>query len=103
MKMKIHLYPVKVILKLPCVPTSFAHDFVHFIDFANFVTICVIFTGSEFSPIPSGRSIPRTPLVECNVEIMDKVGNQGSPEKVETDKLSVIPKGNSIPRSPIGK
>merc|ERR1711862_1005764 len=57
--------------------------------------------GSEFSPIPSGRSIPRTPLVECNVEIMDKVDNQGSPDKVETDKLSVIPKGNSIPRSPI--
>ena len=67
--------------------------------FVNFV----IFTGSEFSPIPSGKSIPRTPLVECNVEIMDKVDNQGSPDKVETDKLSVIPKGNSIPRSPIGK
>ena len=74
----------------------------HFINFANFVTIYVIFTGSEFSPIPSGRSIPRTPLVECNVEIMDKVDNQGSPDKVETDELSVIPKGNSIPRSPIG-
>ena len=89
-------------IKLPDVPTSFAHDFVHFINFANLVNIYVIFTGSEFSPIPSGKSIPRTPLVECNVEIMDKVDNQGSPDKVEIDKLSVIPKGNSIPRSPIG-
>merc|ERR1711976_742733 len=47
--------------------------------------------GSEFSPISSGRSIPRTPLVE----ILD----QASPKISKMENS--IPTGNSIPRSPI--
>ena len=65
-----------------------------------------VFSGSDCSPsqsipIPRGRSIPRTPLIDCKVEILS--GSEPETDKNENDTKmeNLIPQGNTIPRTPL--
>ena len=66
------------------------------------ILLSILLTGSACSPIPRGRSIPRTPLIDCNVEILSGSDHETDKNDNSTRSDNYIPPGKSIPRTPLG-